>query len=132
MLEKVMIHCNNYFYSHTQIYKSKIEIVDGEITANLPFLKSQFIKVEGSVLNDGIYQFPVTELFDETFTGNIYGLAIPGNFIKLVEDIEKYNEKNFKTAVSSTSFGGFSESYKENSDWQSAFKKELNVYRKLR
>ena len=106
----------------------------------------QYFRIVGSVFNDGVYQFPVDDLHDETFDGAIWLMAVPKDFLDLVDDIEKWQEKNGavdSTAMSpfnSESFGGYSYSKGSGSadgsgtgvgTWQGAFKGRLNQFRKI-
>ena len=107
-------------------------------TIYLPLLEGQYFLIEGSILNDGVYQYPVTDLKDETFTGAICGMAVPKDFLDLVEEIAAYNEK-FKSSDNgyvSESFGGYSYTKATDSNgnvasWKSAFATRLNAYRKV-
>lgn len=105
-------------------------------SVNLPFVDGQYFLVEGSMFNDGVYQYPTTELKTESFEGCITALAIPKDFLQLVEDIEKYKRDNPETALVSESFGGYS--YTKATDtsgnpasWQSVFSKRLNAWRMI-
>ena len=132
------------------------EIVDGQLSLpsyaktekgkSLEILSGQYIRIVGSVFNDGVYQFPVADLQDEKFEGAVWLLAIPKDFLDLVKDIEAWQEKNggidsaAMSPFSSESFGGYSYSKGSTSDsgsgkgantWQGAFKARLNMWRKI-
>lgn len=141
MLEQILDHIHNYFVK--DVYHGKYKITSGAI--NLPFLiNGQYFKIVGSVLNDGLYRYPASDLQDEDFEGEIWALAIPTAVIKLSEDIENWMEKYGEQAMSpyqSESFGGYSYSKKSagnqssnNNDilnWQAIFKSRLNHWRKI-
>lgn len=118
-------------------------IQDGNITAD--FLQDgQYYRIMGSVFSDGVHQYPSSELRDETFTGAVWALAIPAPVIKLSTEIEAWRGK-YEAADSaalspftSESFGGYSYSKGGSSDgsgggasWQSAFRAQLNRWRKI-
>ena len=139
MLEQVLMNIRNWFTVDGGIYSGTFTIEDGGIT--LPFLANgQYFRICGSVFNDGLHQYPEDNLVDETFNGTIWALAIPPAVVYLADEISKWQEKNGETSVSpyqSESFGGYSYSKATDAEtggavtWQSAFKKQLNAYRKL-
>ena len=138
MLEQVLMNIRNWFPVKGGIYSGTFTIKDGGIT--LPFLADgQYFRICGSVFNDGLHQYNVLDLTDETFTGTIWALAIPKAVIELADEIGKWQEKNGEAAsgiYQSESFGGYQYSKQTASDggqltvW-SVFRKRLNQWRKL-
>ena len=139
MLEQVLMHLNNWFLVPGGIHEGTYTIEDGGVT--LPFLADgQYFRICGSVFNDGLHQYNVLDLTDETFTGTIWALAIPKAVIELADEIQKWQEKNGEASVSpyqSESFGGYSYSKATDAEtggavtWQSAFKQQLGAWRKI-
>ena len=139
MLEQVLMNIRNWFPVKAGIYSGSFTIKDGGIT--LPFLADgQYFRICGSVFNDGLHQYNVLDLTDETFTGTIWALAIPKAVIDLADEIQKWQEKNGEASVSpyqSESFGGYSYSKATDAEtggavtWQSAFKQQLSAWRKI-
>ena len=139
MLEQVLMHLKNWFLVPGGIHEGTYTIEDGGIT--LPFLANgQYFRICGSVFNDGLHQYPASDLKAETFDGTVWALAIPQAVIELAAEIEAWQKKNGDASVSpyqSESFGGYS--YSKATDiasggavtWQSAFRGRLNNYRKL-
>ena len=139
MLEQVLMNIRRWFPVEGGIHSGTFTIKDGGIT--LPFLADgQYFRICGSVFNDGLHQYNVLDLTDETFTGTIWALAIPKSVIELADEIQKWHEKNGEASVSpyqSESFGGYS--YSKATDagtggavtWQSAFKRQLSAWRKI-
>lgn len=133
MLEKVCREIRNYFVK--SVHTGRFVIENSAI--QLPFLvEGQYFRVEGSVLNDGIYQYPATSLQDEAFSGRIVAMAIPPAFLELVEKIKDFDAKNVVSPYTSESWGGYS--YTRATDgngqavgWKTAFAKELNAWRKI-
>lgn len=141
MLEKVLTYIHNWF---EQSRHAGTWDVEGG-TFSVPFLQEgQYFRVVGSVFNDGLHQYPDTEMKDESFTGEIWALAIPRQVIDLAAEIEEWvdaNKKVLDSPYSSESFGGYS--YTKSSDlstdnggvvlsgWQSAFNSRLIPWRKL-
>ena len=139
MLEQVLMNIRRWFPVEGGIYSGTFTIKDGGIT--LPFLADgQYFRICGRVFNDGLHQYNVLDLTDETFTGTIWALAIPKAVIELADEIGKWQEKNGEAAsspFSSESFGGYSYSKSTDAEtggavtWQSAFKQQLSAWRKI-
>ena len=139
MLEQVLMNIRNWFTVEGGIHSGTFSIKDGGIT--LPFLvDGQYFRIIGSVFNDGLHQYPATDLVDEEFSGVIWALAIPPAVVDLADEIQKWQEKNGAVASSpfnSESFGGYSYSKATDAEtggavtWQSAFKRQLSAWRKI-
>ena len=139
MLEQVLMHLKNWFLVPGGIHEGTYTIEDGGIT--LPFLANgQYFRICGSVFNDGLHQYPASDLKAETFEGTVWALAVPQAVIDLASEIEAWQEKNGDASVSpyqSESFGGYSYSKATDSasgcavTWQSAFRSRMNAWRKL-
>ena len=139
MLEQVLMNIRRWFPVEGGIHSGTFTIEGGGIT--LPFLADgQYFRICGSVFNDGLHQYNVLDLTDETFTGTIWALAIPKAVIELADEIQKWQEKNGESSTSpyqSESFGGYSYSKATDAEtggavtWQSAFKKQLSAWRKI-
>lgn len=136
MLDEILAEIRNYFI--VNVHSGKFEVIGGNLSP-LDFLKDgQYFKIHGSIFNDGVYRYPESGLVDETFSGEIWALAVPPTLIALVADIEEY-EKKAKENVSpftSESFGGYS--YTKATDgngspltWKTVFAKKLNRWRKI-
>lgn len=136
MLDEILAEIRNYFI--VNVHSGKFEVIGGNLSP-LDFLKDgQYFKIHGSIFNDGVYRYPESGLVDETFSGEIWALAVPPTLIALVADIEDY-EKKAKENVSlfaSESFGGYS--YTKATDnngspltWKTVFAKKLNRWRKI-
>ena len=139
MLEQVLMNIRNWFTVEGGIHSGTFSIKDGGIT--LPFLADgQYFRIIGSVFNDGLHQYPATDLVDEEFSGAIWALAIPPAVVDLADEISKWQEKNGEASTSpyqSESFGGYSYSKATDSasggavTWQSVFKRQLSAWRKI-
>ena len=139
MLEQVLMNIRRWFPVEGGIHSGTFTIKDGGVT--LPFLADgQYFRICGSVFNDGLHQYNVLDLIDETFNGTIWALAIPKAVIELADEIQKWQEKNGEASVSpyqSESFGGYSYSKATDAEtggavtWQSAFKQQLGAWRKI-
>ena len=136
MLEKMCAECRNYFIKDIHFGTFKIE---GGAIEPLDFLQEgQYFRIVDSVLNDGVYKYPATELKDETFYGAIWAMSVPPSFIALASDIEEYNKSDAGKASPyiSENFGGYGYTKAVGSNgkvltWKSVFADDLNRYRKL-
>ena len=135
MLEQVLTYLNDDFAVQTLDEQEWI-ITDG--TMDVPgALPGQYVRIIGSVLNDGVYQYPLTGMVDETFTGTVRLLEIKKAVLKMVPEIEAWCKKNQPTAYTSESFAGYSYSKATNSNglaagWQDVFRAQLAPYRKMK
>ena len=143
MLTELCQELRNWF--DRERHTGAFEIVDGNLTADF-LAEGQYFRICGSIFNDGVHQYPVDILRDETFDGSVWALAIPEPVIKLADEIDKWREK-YETADSaalspftSESFGGYSYTKSGSSgstvdtggvSWQNVFKTRLNRWRKI-
>ena len=137
MLETVVQNLNNWLLVPDGVHAGEFTVQGGQLT--LPFLQTgQYFRVVGSVFNDGLHQYPVADLTDETFTGSVWALAVPKAVIELAEEIDAWQTKNGDPGpFTSESFGGYSYSKATNASgmavgWQDVFKSRLNDWRRIR
>lgn len=134
MIDEICRSINNFFAKDKDKFIGDFSIVNGELVPQVA-LNARLIRITGSSFNDGVH-YAEEALIDETFHGSVWVMSPPQSFLDLVDEIEKWNEKNSATATSpfiSESFGGYSYT-KGNAEtsWQSCFKAKLNLYRKAR
>lgn len=136
MLEQVLRHLNNYFVVKNGVHKGTFEISSGVL--DLDFLQTdQYFRIIGSVFNDGVYQYPASELKDEKFDGEIWAMAVPAEVINLSTDIGEWCTNNPSTAYVSEAFGGYSRTLATSGGtgapvtWEDVFRGRLNAWRKL-
>lgn len=137
MLEKIIAYLNNDFrVSDDEPETHEWEIVGGTLT--VPDVREgQYVRIFGSLFNDGVRKYPLTGLTDETFTGCVIPLAIPRVILTLAEEIETWSEKNQPTVFTSESFGGYaySKATKANgtaAGWREVFADDLKPYKKMK
>jgi hypothetical protein len=153
MVGEICATIKNYFCKEK--YFGTFEVRDGSLyvlsSAGLAagldvdnqFVPGQYIRVVGSVLNDGVYMIGSADYTgSEIFNGSIWSLALPKDFLDLATEIQDWCEANKNTLESpytSESFGGYSYTKKagSNSDggaytWQDQFASRLNRWRKAR
>jgi len=110
----------------------------------------QYFRIVGSLYNDGVWQNGSEYsdgMTDEVFDGQVWLMAPPKDFTDLADEIEQWIERFGDAALSpyaAESFGGYSytlrgtsrrnESARDNEDasWQTAFKRQLSAYRRIR
>lgn len=141
MLEQLLMCLNNWFLLPGGVHAGTYSAEQGSIT--LPFLRDgQYFRIVGSIFNDGLHQYPCSNLTDETFDGAVWALAVPKQIIALSSEIEQWQEKNGDAAASvfqSESFGGYSYTKRGGngdtggvSGWQDAFRSRLAAWRKIK
>lgn len=137
MLDEVLTYLGNWFLKDIQ--RGEFEIKDGRI--ELPFLlHGQYFRILGSVLNDGVYQYPAENLQDERFDGAVWALAVPKAVADIAQEVTDWQAKYGAAAAAPytmESFGGYSYTKASTggangaSAWQDAFKARLIPWRKL-
>lgn len=147
MLTEICANIKNWFVHKGDTHLGKFAIVNGAITP--PFdIPTDYIRIEGSHLNDGVHKVSASDLADEPeFCGRISVMSPPKAFLDLAAEIAEWQTKyggadsSAMSPYSSESFGGYS--YAKSSGgvsadgtvsgttWQGAFANRLNVWRKI-
>ena len=135
MLEEILLHIHNRFEIKGAGLSGNFEVSSGTIVLDLQ--PGQYFWIDGSVFNDGLHQYPATDLTDEKFTGTITPAAIPRAVVQLGDEISEWVEKHPATDLTSESFGGYSYSRASGNGnvpigWTEVFRAKLNPWRKLR
>lgn len=148
MLTELCAEIRNYFLRdyRNDIHKGTFTISDGSIES-LPFLQDgQYFRIKNSVFNDGVWKYGESgdSLVDETFSGEVWAMAVPPSVIALSKEIDDWilaNADALSSPYQSESFGGYSYSKssgrsKSNGDsgaysWQDQFESKLGKYRRL-
>ena len=140
MLEQICDFIHNYFI--VDVIEGDFSIVNGSIEID-GLQRGQYFKIEGSVFNNGIYQYPVEDLTDEEFHGRIGAMAVPPSFIALCSEIKEWQSKYGETVASpftSENFGGYGYTKATGAtangsaspfSWKNAFASRLNHWRKI-
>lgn len=143
MLYELCLELNNFF--EYAVYIGDVVIEDGNVQTDL-LQDGQYFRIVGSVFNDGVYQYPQTELKDETYHGGLWAMAVPKEVIALAEEIEEWREKYLSvdsqamSPYTAESFGGYSYQKEVSSvsngttqiSWQGVFADRLKGWRKLK
>ena len=144
-------------------YKGEFTIKRGVIKfsdgTDLDLLDGQYMRILGSIFNNGVFCYSSTPvlgensaqaplLMDETFTGEVWSMAIPVDVLALDKDVNEWmaiNGKATSAALSpfnSESFGGYSYSKsggrggssggnQTGVTWMDVFGSRLSRYKKL-
>lgn len=140
MLTELCQELHNWFEREKR--SGSFRIVDGMLEADF-LLPGQYFRVMGSIFNDGVHQYGISEMNDEDFTGSVWALAIPAAVINLAQEIQEWRSKYEEAGSSamspftSESFGGYSYSKGSGSaagsavSWRNAFAPRLSAWRKL-
>lgn len=141
MIAEICAYLKNYFDVNEPYRTGEIEIHNGALYTSCDLKANQYFHIIGSTFNDGVYQYPTTSLVDETFNGTVRGMALPFDFLDLVDDIETWQAKYGKSvnspyASESVTSNSYSRTKVSSADvnaisWQSAFAGRLARWRKL-
>jgi len=148
VLNEVCAEIKNYFVdSRNYLHVGFFAITDGKIVPSVP-MTSSYYRIVGSVLNDGVHRVGDNDLIDEpTFDGAVWVMCPSHDFLRLVADIEAWQDKYdngtdsvVNSPYQSESFGGYSYTKATGSGsdgsssitWQNQFAKRLKPYRRLR
>ena len=145
MLNEICEHLHNFFDARDGEFIDRtagtFTILNGLISPlSSSLIAGQYIRIVGSLLNDGIYLLPsnftISSLVNETFTGAVFGLAIPKDLVTLDTEITAYVAANPASGYVSESFGGWSGTRATGANgaalsWESVYAKRLNRWRKM-
>ena len=138
IITEICAELRNWFVVPNGVHIQTYTISGGSI-APLDFLQEgQYFRIIGSVFNDGVHQYPASDLTDEVFHGAVWAMAVPPAVIDLATEIEEYNKSDAGKASPyiSENFGGYGYTKATGSNgkvltWKSVFADALNRYRKL-
>lgn len=134
----VMRQIRNYF---ERGYRAgTFSITDGVLT---PTPSCRYVYIQGSASHDGVWSLADGALQDvpdgipnEAFTGRVYALHPPNDFIALCREISDYDSKNPIGALQSESFSDYSYTRAGGGSagtqgWQADFASRLAPYRRM-
>lgn len=146
MIGEICAEIKNYFTYENDKHFGIFRVENGQLMPSLD-LPTDYIRIIGSHLNDGVHKVSDKDLTDEgDFNGSVWIMSPPNSFIRLVEEIALWQEKNGSadsvsmSPFSSESFGGYSYTKSlGNSDegtsginWQKLYSERLKQYRRIR
>lgn len=121
----------------------KFTIKDGTMTVK-GAQDGQYVRICDSTFNDGVHQYPLSGLTDETFDGAVWLMKVPKEVINLDREIDEWKEQYqgvLNSPYQSESFGGYSYTKASGSGdaaggssvtWQSTFADRLSHWRKIK
>lgn len=128
-------------------YIGDVTITDGIVsfTGASELLDGQYIRIVGSVFNDGVYQYHAGQAFEnltnETFDGAVWAMAVPKEILAVLDDINAWEQKygtSMSSPFTSESLSASSYSYSKASPDAlkqntaiTAFSSKLSKWRKL-
>lgn len=133
MLEDLLATMNNWF--EREILRGTFEVSGG--TFDPPgAAEGQWVRVVGSVFNDGLHRLPASGMHDEVFTGEVWLLAVPSAVEELGEEISEWVSKHPETDLVSESFDGYSYTRASTpsgspAGWRSAFRDSIRRWAKI-
>ena len=143
MIGEICAELKNYFTYEEDRHIGDFTIVNGVLVPSLDF-PTDYIRIVGSRLNDGVHKVSEMALKDESFHGGIWIMSVPVDFMNLVREIEAWQDKYgeaINSPYQSESFGGYSYSKASGNNssggsqsptWQSQFGSRLKRYRRIR
>lgn len=152
IIDEVCQYLRNWFTraQHFGVFEIKngelqVQYDAGNEFGGLTIKDGQYFRIINSALNDGIYQYPTSDLKDEEFDGAVWVLGIPPAVISICDEIEAWEDKYGGTdsallsPFQSESFGGYSYSKGSGStadggnaaSWKTVFAGRLSPWRKI-
>ncbi len=146
MLTELCQELRNWFDRDKEKWTGNITISSDALylgDTEIELLDGQYFRIIGSLLNDGVYQYPAV-LNDEEFTGSVWSMGIPPSVVALADEISTWINDNsavINSPYQSESFGGYS--YSKGSggsssstsgnplSWKTFFADKLHRWRKL-
>ena len=135
MLDKLLRELGWYRRPNKYVNQIKVDkfTIEGGKIAPSDFLEEEdYYRIIGSKHNDGLYQYPNSDLTDEVFDGAVWVMNIPPAVVTLAQAIEEYEKSDAgkPSAYVSESFGGYSYTKATNSkgvplSWKRVFEDEL-------
>ena len=146
MLTEICQYLRNWFVRDKltgQFVVSGGSITYADGTA-LSLLEGQYYRIVGSILNDGVHCVGDTLTDEPSFSGAVWSMAIPPDFLALVDEIGTWVENNqnaINSPYTSESFGGYSYTLRSGTSgadgesggisWKNQFGARLAPWRKI-
>lgn len=99
-LYELCAECRNWHLR--SVVRGRFTVSDGVLGEVVGAQAGQYIRIVGSVFNDGVYQYPAVGLTDETFDGAVWLLGIPEDFVALLNDINAWETANKDAIATAT------------------------------
>lgn len=148
MLTEICEYLHNWFCEDEDIVVGNIVVGDSEITVPYGVIQpGQYIRIEGSVFNDGVWKYGETQFTPEEYEGSVWLMRIPKAVITLATDIDEWQSKyggadsKVMSPFNSEAFAGYSYSKSSGgsvsgevaspTNWQGIYAARLSPWRKL-
>lgn len=147
-------YCKNFFLkdyiNYSDIFKGTFNISGGSfVSPDFTLKTGQYFRIVGSDINDGVYcnkPASMALLNDETFTGQVWLMAVPRSFVALCDKVDAWRNKyesvgganmspfqsesvqgvyNYSKGSTGSTNGGAAVT------WQAQFGKFLSAYRRI-
>ena len=92
-LYDVCMYLRNWFVNEKNSYSGKVKIENGALAESYGIKPNQYFRIMGSDFNDGVYQYPITALTDEEFTGTIWRMSVPPELVSLITEMNTWETK---------------------------------------
>lgn len=142
MLTELLATLNNWFVKTLELGEYTFEVTGEVYTISGSFgedyIVGQYISIDGSKLNDGVYKITAVEtgvltvdlpVIDEVVDVALWGLAVPKVIVDLATEIQTYKTQKGQGIVSESQ-GSRSVSYADGS-WVGVYRTRIAPYRKL-
>ena len=151
-LLELIRHCNCIDGMILSEEPGNFQIHDGTIFLKREYHVGQWLHIQGSILNDGLYRVDNAEnglhklsngtddetptQSNEAFTGTVRGLIVSPAFVALAVEIMAFDTKNAPTGKTSEKFGSYSYTRATNANgvavgWSEAFAVRLRPYKQM-
>ena len=145
MLSEICAEIKNYFTYRSDKHPGKYKVEGGVLVPSVEFLTGYYA-VFGSRKNNGVHKSTDVLKDEGEFTGSVWIMSVPDDFIALTEEITAWQSKfggvdsEAMSPYNSESFGGYSYSKSagaadgsgSSSTWQSVYASRLNRWRRVR
>ena len=87
-------YLRNWFDRGREKLEGHFQVTNGHIYGTgAHFRAGQYVRVIGSLFNDGVHIYPGSDMTDEVFDGQIWLMAVPPAVIDLCTEIEDWEAK---------------------------------------
>lgn len=100
-LGELCAKCRNWHKPY--IVSGDFRVVNGVLQPLPDIPDGAYIRIVGSVFNDGVYQYPHGDFTDEEFHGAVWLMHVPPDFIQLLNDINTWETTSASAIARATS-----------------------------
>lgn len=145
MLSEICAHIRNYFTYESDKHPGTYKVQGGALVPSVE-LPTEYYAIFGSRKNNGVHKATDTLKDEGEFSGNVWVMSVPDDFLSLAEEIGAWQAKygcvdsEANSPFNSESFGGYSYTKSTNASsaggtdkttWMGAYASRLNRWRKV-